>query len=160
MKNYPLYKQIQVDILRLIKTGKLRPGDRVPSEKELAEQYRVSQITSKNALIGLADDGILVRVQGKGTFVKQDGEKAGALDISKNVRDVIGLILPCMKTKVDQKILDSIEKYLQVCFWVGAISHIKLSLISVLVNLNKHSLAYVLPSSQEVDDTSVRRSYR
>ncbi|WP_373232632.1 GntR family transcriptional regulator [Cohnella sp.] len=111
MKNHPLYKQIQVDILGQIKAGKLRPGDRVSSEKELAEQYRVSQITSKNALIGLADEGVLVRVQGKGTFVRQEGVTVGTLDITSNVRDVIGLILPCMKTKVDQKILDSIEKY-------------------------------------------------
>lgn len=111
MKNFPLYKQIQVDILGQIKAGKLRPGDRVPSEKELADKYRVSQITSKNALIGLADEGVLVRVQGKGTFVRQDGETAEDLDVSSHVRDVIGLILPCMKTKVDQKILDSIEKY-------------------------------------------------
>ncbi|WP_169086370.1 GntR family transcriptional regulator [Paenibacillus sp. PL91] len=111
MKNHPLYKQIQVDILGQIKSGKLRPGDRVPSEKELAELYRVSQITSKNALIGLADEGVLVRVQGKGTFVRQHGEAATAIDIPSSARDVIGLILPCMKTKVDQKILDSIEKY-------------------------------------------------
>jgi GntR family transcriptional regulator of arabinose operon len=111
MKNHPLYKQIQVDILGQIKAGKLRPGDRVPSEKELAELYRVSQITSKNALIGLADEGVLVRVQGKGTFVRQHGETATAKGIPSSARDVIGLILPCMKTKVDQKILDSIEKY-------------------------------------------------
>jgi GntR family transcriptional regulator of arabinose operon len=111
MKNHPLYKQIQVDILGQIKAGKLRPGDRVPSEKELAELHRVSQITSKNALIGLADEGVLVRVQGKGTFVRQHGETATAIGIPSSARDVIGLILPCMKTKVDQKILDSIEKY-------------------------------------------------
>lgn len=111
MKNHPLYKQIQVDILGQIKAGKLRPGDRVPSEKELAEHYRVSQITSKNALIGLADEGVLVRVQGKGTFVRQDGDEAQETAASSNGRGVIGLILPCMKTKVDQKILDSIEKY-------------------------------------------------
>ncbi|OBZ12897.1 MULTISPECIES: GntR family transcriptional regulator [Bacillales] len=111
MKNHPLYKQIQVDILGQIKAGKLRPGDRVPSEKELAELYRVSQITSKNALIGLADEGVLVRVQGKGTFVRQHGEAATAVEVPSGARDVIGLILPCMKTKVDQKILDSIEKY-------------------------------------------------
>ncbi|MGO4549439.1 GntR family transcriptional regulator [Paenibacillus sp. 2TAB23] len=111
MKNYPLYKQIQADILGQIQSGKLRPGDRVPSEKELAEQYRVSQITSKNALIGLADEGVLVRVQGKGTFIKQNGENQVEAANSSEARDVIGLILPCMKTKVDQKILDSIEKY-------------------------------------------------
>lgn len=110
MKNHPLYKQIQVDILGQIKAGKLRPGDRVPSEKELAELYRVSQITSKNALIGLADEGVLVRVQGKGTFVRQEGESAQTL-VNAGQRGAIGLILPCMKTKVDQKILDSIEKY-------------------------------------------------
>ncbi|WP_029192699.1 GntR family transcriptional regulator [Paenibacillus harenae] len=111
MKNHPLYKQIQVDILGQIKAGKLRPGDRVPSEKELAEHYRVSQITSKNALIGLADEGVLVRIQGKGTFVRQLNESGHEAGVPLGGRGVIGLILPCMKTKVDQKILDSVEKY-------------------------------------------------
>ncbi|WP_459967553.1 GntR family transcriptional regulator [Paenibacillus sp. JCM 10914] len=117
MKSLPLYKKIQEDIRRLIAIGKLREGDRVPSEKELAERYRVSQITSKNALVGLMEEGLLVRIQGKGTFVMSRPENAAALNPlgewtegpSRSGR--IGLVLPTMKTKVDQRFLDNIEKY-------------------------------------------------
>ncbi|KGE19054.1 GntR family transcriptional regulator [Paenibacillus wynnii] len=68
-KGLPLYREIQYQIKRQIELGNLRPGDRIPSEKELAERFYVSLITVKNALAGLADDGTLIRIQGKGTFV-------------------------------------------------------------------------------------------
>ncbi|CAH0121577.1 Arabinose metabolism transcriptional repressor [Paenibacillus sp. CECT 9249] len=117
MKSLPLYKQIQHDIKRLIALGTLREGDRVPSEKELSEKYRVSQITSKNALIGLMEEGLLVRIQGKGTFVLSRPENSPAHERlgewaalpGKSGR--IGLVVPTMKTKVDQRFLDNIEKY-------------------------------------------------
>ncbi len=117
MKSLPLYKKIQEDIKRLIAIGKLREGDRVPSEKELSERYRVSQITSKNALVGLMEEGLLVRIQGKGTFVMSRPENAAALDqlgewtAGPGKSGRIGLVLPTMKTKVDQRFLDNIEKY-------------------------------------------------
>lgn len=118
MNSLPLYKQIQQDIRRLISTGVLREGDRVPSEKELAERYRVSQITSKNALIGLMEEGLLVRIQGKGTFVLNRPEESAAFGaIREHGAGVrvksgrIGLVLPTMKTKVDQRFVDAIEKY-------------------------------------------------
>lgn len=117
MKSLPLYKKIQEDIKRLIAIGKLREGDRVPSEKELSERYRVSQITSKNALVGLMEEGLLVRIQGKGTFVMSKPEHATAIDqlgewtAGPGKSGRIGLVLPTMKTKVDQRFLDNIEKY-------------------------------------------------
>ncbi|RJE90332.1 GntR family transcriptional regulator [Paenibacillus sp. 1011MAR3C5] len=110
MKSLPLYKRIQEDIRFLIRTGQLRPGDRVPSEKELAEQYHVSQITSKNAINGLAEEGILVRHRGKGTFVNANHEELPGMSRHKGF---IGLILPSMKTKVDQRIMNAIEQYVR-----------------------------------------------
>ncbi len=75
----------------------------------MAAQYGVSQITSKNALVGLVEEGLLVRFQGKGTFVRMpEGEPATASD---DVRSTIALILPTMKTKVDQRLLDGIERH-------------------------------------------------
>jgi DNA-binding LacI/PurR family transcriptional regulator len=50
--------------------GNLRPGDRVPSENELADHFNVSRITSKKALEELAQDDVIVRVQGQGSFVQ------------------------------------------------------------------------------------------
>jgi len=110
MKSLPLYKRIQEDIRFQIRTGQLRPGDRVPSEKELAEHYHVSQITSKNAINGLAEEGILIRHRGKGTFVSASH---GDLPTMSRHKGFIGLILPSMKTKVDQRIMKSVEQYVR-----------------------------------------------
>ena len=67
----PLYKQLYTSILDEIKTGKLKSGDRVPSEKELAERFKVSRITSKKALEDLVLAGLVERARGKGSFVTQ-----------------------------------------------------------------------------------------
>ena len=47
MKQRPLYEQIYTDILKQIGKGLFKPGDRLPSEKEISEQYHVSRITAK-----------------------------------------------------------------------------------------------------------------
>lgn len=116
MKKMPLYRQIQEDIKQQIAFGSLKPGDRLPSEMDYARKYFVSQITSKNALNGLVDEGYLVRIQGKGTFVAnapQKGDCTPQLDLSFQVppRGTIGLLMPAMVTKVSQKLLNYIEKY-------------------------------------------------
>ncbi len=67
----PLYEQIYEHVLNEVKEGRLRPGDRVPSEKELADQFGVSRITSKSALEKLAQSGVVLRIKGKGTYVAE-----------------------------------------------------------------------------------------
>lgn len=66
----PLYRQIYLHIIHEIRAGKLKPGDRVPSEYELAERFNVSRITSKKALEELAQGKLINRVQGQGSFVQ------------------------------------------------------------------------------------------
>lgn len=110
MKSMPLYKQIQEDICYMIRSGQLRAGDRVPSETELTEQYHVSKITAKNAIHGLVEEGMLVRHRGKGTFVKLMDEENESMSRHKGL---IGLIPPCMKTKVDQHIINAVEQYVR-----------------------------------------------
>lgn len=67
--NQPLYLQIYNYLITGIKSGKYREGDRIPSEKELAEEFQVSRITSKKALEKLSNDGIITRQPGRGSFV-------------------------------------------------------------------------------------------
>lgn len=55
--------------MEAIESGQLTPGDRVPSERELTEQFGVSRMTARQALRELESQGYLYRVQGKGTFV-------------------------------------------------------------------------------------------
>lgn len=66
------YRKIYDDLLSAIRNGTYREGDRLPSEKELAEQYGVSRITSKKAFEMLNERGYVFRYPGKGTFVSVD----------------------------------------------------------------------------------------
>jgi len=70
----PLYQQIKTLILRSLQAGEWKPGDAIPSEFELASRYRVSQGTVRKAIDELATDNLLVRRQGKGTFVATHAE--------------------------------------------------------------------------------------
>jgi GntR family transcriptional regulator len=65
------YVQIEEELAERIRTGMLRPGDRIPPERELAEQMQVSRMTVRQALGRLADRGLLVRERGRGTFVSE-----------------------------------------------------------------------------------------
>lgn len=65
----PLYRQIKSLLLKALDAGEWRPGELIPSEAELAQRYNVSQGTVRKAIDELAAENLLVRRQGKGTFV-------------------------------------------------------------------------------------------
>jgi GntR family transcriptional regulator len=65
----PAYKRIQGAIVKLLESGRLRPGDVVDSERELARIHGVSLMTARQALAGLEREGMVVRRRGAGTFV-------------------------------------------------------------------------------------------
>lgn len=65
----PLYQQIKGLITGCLEAGEWKPGDMIPSEIELAARYKVSQGTVRKAIDELASENLLVRRQGKGTFV-------------------------------------------------------------------------------------------
>jgi GntR family transcriptional regulator len=71
----PLYRQIKDLLLDRLRRADWKPGDTLPSEIELALQYRVSQGTVRKAIDELAAENLLVRRQGKGTFVATHGER-------------------------------------------------------------------------------------
>ncbi|WP_219834565.1 GntR family transcriptional regulator [Paenibacillus sp. R14(2021)] len=70
----PLYVQIQNHFKDEIRTGRLLADDKIPTEKELLEQFDVSRITVANALSELAREGWIYRIPGRGTYVKCDPE--------------------------------------------------------------------------------------
>lgn len=65
----PLYQQIKGLILQSLEAGEWRPGELIPSEMELAARFRVSQGTVRKAIDELAAENLVMRRQGKGTFV-------------------------------------------------------------------------------------------
>ena len=72
----PLYEQIKILLTNSLVAGEWKPGEAIPSEMELAERYRVSQGTVRKAVEELAAESILMRRQGKGTFVASHSEPA------------------------------------------------------------------------------------
>ena len=66
----PLYSQLAAALRRQIETGDFEPGRAIPAESELVRRYHVSRITVRKALDVLVDEGLIVRQQGKGTFVR------------------------------------------------------------------------------------------
>jgi GntR family transcriptional regulator len=70
----PLYQQIKGLILQSLQASEWKPGESIPSEMELAARYRVSQGTVRKAIDELASGHLLIRKQGKGTFVATHSE--------------------------------------------------------------------------------------
>lgn len=71
----PLYQQIKNLILRSLEEGEWKPGDVIPSEQELATRFKVSQGTVRKAIDELAAENLVVRRQGKGTYVATHAER-------------------------------------------------------------------------------------
>jgi len=71
----PLYQQIKTLILQSLQSGEWKPSAAIPSEMDLAVRFKVSQGTVRKAIDELAAENLLVRRQGKGTFVATHAEQ-------------------------------------------------------------------------------------
>lgn len=71
----PLYQQIKGLILQSLQAGEWKPGEAIPSEMDLAARFRVSQGTVRKAIDELAAENLVMRRQGKGTFVATHAEQ-------------------------------------------------------------------------------------
>ena len=67
--SYPLYEEIRQQVTRGLMAGEWKPGELIPSEIELARRFGVAKGTVRRALDDLVSEKILVRRQGRGTFV-------------------------------------------------------------------------------------------
>jgi GntR family transcriptional regulator len=67
----PLYSQIAENLLDQIESGELKPGDRLPPERELSTLFGVNRVTVRRALQLLEMQGLLVRRQGDGTYITE-----------------------------------------------------------------------------------------
>lgn len=73
-----LVDQLKDVLLEQIRTGKLAPGDKVPSERELTRLYGVSRATARNTILALANAGLVTRTVGSGTYVAEGVDMSGA----------------------------------------------------------------------------------
>lgn len=65
----PLYDQLRADLLARINAGEFRPGERIPTEHEICDIYGVSRTTARQAMMLLADDGVIQRARRRGSIV-------------------------------------------------------------------------------------------
>lgn len=85
----PLHHQVYLDLKSAIDGGELRPGDRLPPERELAQRYGCSLITIRRALDELSREGRLQRHQGRGTFVlppRLERDIAGSMSFTEEMQ--------------------------------------------------------------------------
>ncbi len=75
----PLYLQVKGLLVASLESGEWRPGEAIPSEGELAIRFGVSQGTARKAIAALAADNLVVRRQGKGTFVATHTEEKASM---------------------------------------------------------------------------------
>jgi len=67
----PLFEQVKEDIASKIKSGLYQAGTKIPTEQDLIHEYQVSRITIRRAIDDLCKLGLLIKRQGKGTFVQE-----------------------------------------------------------------------------------------
>lgn len=114
--NYrPLYEQIKVLLTQSLIGGEWRPGDVIPSEIDLAARFKVSQGTVRKAIDSLASENILIRRQGKGTYVathKEDDIKLRFLRLTaaNGQKEVLNNeLIGFKKTKADARKANILE---------------------------------------------------
>jgi DNA-binding LacI/PurR family transcriptional regulator len=116
------YKRIYDFVKNEIVSGKLNIGDKIPSEKELCEQFAVSRITSKKALELLAGDGFIFRLPGKGTFVADaDANNTG----QKTPAHTIGFLMPGLTDAFGTQLLYAISETCETLGYHLILKHTK-----------------------------------
>jgi GntR family transcriptional regulator len=87
----PMYYQIERYIEQLIENKNLKAGDQIPSEREFTDQFHVSRMTVRQAIMDLVNLGILIRIKGKGTFVSNQAKiEKSLLGLNGFSEDMIG----------------------------------------------------------------------
>ncbi|NRT72013.1 GntR family transcriptional regulator [Clostridium beijerinckii] len=110
-ENQPLYLKLYNSLYDKIVSGEYSEGEKLPTEKELAEQFNVSNITSKKSLEMLADNGMIKRVPGKGSFViKSTVDNKVIVQKSKSNSPIIGVVLSDFSESYGTNLLSGIEE--------------------------------------------------
>lgn len=107
MKKTPLYEKIYRDYDLKIKSGKLRPGDKLPTEMEMVAHYKVSRITVTRALKELEQSNLIYRIKGSGSYVSEKEQTDQTLTTPSSL-SFISLVLP-FDGKFSSDILQGVE---------------------------------------------------
>lgn len=94
----PIYEQIVRQIKALVTAGELSEGDALPSMRTLAQQLRISVITTKRAYEELERDGFIESYTGKGSFVKRQNPELYREDTLRRIEAQLGAVCDMAKT--------------------------------------------------------------
>ncbi|MFS0865656.1 GntR family transcriptional regulator [Fredinandcohnia sp. 179-A 10B2 NHS] len=86
----PFYKQLKEKIIEDIEVGRLKHGDKLPSERDLALQYGISRMTARHTLSILEREGIVERRVGAGTFVSNNKIQMDFITFNSFTKDMLG----------------------------------------------------------------------
>jgi GntR family transcriptional regulator len=87
----PLYYQLESVLREKILSGEFAEGEQLPTDNELIEQYGVSRITVRQALASLASEGLIERIQGRGTFVSRRKTIKGTIRLTGFLEDLMAM---------------------------------------------------------------------
>jgi GntR family transcriptional regulator len=104
----PLHEQIRAAILAEIDEGRLRPGDQLPTEHDLAREMRVSVAPVRQALLSLASAGNVTRIKGRGTFVRPAALHA-EISLVRSVTDSLRAVGVSFRVEVLRQAIETAE---------------------------------------------------
>jgi GntR family transcriptional regulator len=111
----PLYRQIKSLIVQALEAGEWRPGEVIPSEMDLASRFNVSQGTVRKAIDELAAENLLLRRQGKGTFVATHNDPRAffrflrLVPLSGDIEPAKSVPLECWRAKAGPEAAKALE---------------------------------------------------
>jgi GntR family transcriptional regulator len=105
VRRQPLYARFANTLLEAISSGRLRPGDKLPTEDEFIKLHRVSRVTVRQALSRLRDRGLIERYARRGSFVanRPTGWTASSM------ADVLGIASDTVPTALEWKLVRAAE---------------------------------------------------
>jgi len=111
----PLYHQLEAVLKAEIESGRWRPGEQIPTESQLGENFGVSKITVRQALQGLVDLGYIRREHGRGTFVSKRKFDEGPRELTSLSEEMKGhnlqatsRILAQMTAEADKQVAEAL----------------------------------------------------
>ena len=84
----PRYHQLKEILREKVSTEEWKPGDLIPSERELSETYSISRMTARQAITDLVNEGLFYREQGRGTFVADNRITQQLLQLTGFTEDI------------------------------------------------------------------------
>jgi DNA-binding GntR family transcriptional regulator len=120
----PLYYQLAEALKKMLETGTWGPGDRFPSEREIAEEFGVSRTVIRPALDILVSDGAIVRTRGSGTFVSRPKRQVPIFGLVKVLGEQPDWLTVAVLTVSEESPGPAVENFLDLDRQASSIAHV------------------------------------